>query len=579
MRHSLPAALLLALVALRGDEAPPPWIGFRGDGSGVFRDCTTVISWNEWRWDEGMVTKRGKQVPGKVIVGEERRNIVWKTGLTSWGNGHPLLVNGRIYLMQELDLNDPDSLWPRLICLDAASGGQLWSKDIDHLDLLPEAARDAVLATWREAIELSNARWRAARQLFECPAEDHAGLSAIYAQMQRYGFDPKLIPQGGGKLPDETIRNIGMIYRGSGKVMLERFSKILKPHNMWFPAWSQPDPHCPGRWMGSTFATPVSDGERIWIRTGQHALVCCDLDGHPLWKTLITRKRGYTAFAPSLVLCGDLLLVDTPASLDGDGIRLRAFAKATGEKVWEAAGSGNSYSLGLPTLLNLGGVHVVVTAGGDAYRVSDGKHLASQLCAQGDGDNALAQGDLLVTRNAQAGGHYLSKLPEGLRVLRLELEGESIAACEVWTLSRNHPLRPGRYIIQDGVVYAVTTKGITAFDLATGRELRHADGRILPRPRSWLLTIVGDHLLASDHVSGSVAVLRLPDLSLVGINQLGREVDWPGHQLTYGWNEWGVAGGPFPIIASGNRLFVRTWLHVYCIGDPSEPQRLSPHHR
>jgi hypothetical protein len=33
------------------------------------------------------------------------------------------------------------------------------------------------------------------------------------------------------------------------------------------------------------------------------------------------------------------------------------------------------------------------------------------------------------------------------------------------------------------------------------------------------------------------------------------------------------------LFASGNRLFIRSHTHLYCIGDPQQEMVLSPHHR
>ena len=68
---------------------------------------------------------------------------------------------------------------------------------------------------------------------------------------------------------------------------------------------------------------------------------------------------------------------------------------------------------------------------------------------------------------------------------------------------------------------------------------------------------------------GRCTVIRLGDtLDHVATNRLGAGPISGRH--------WWQGAQPF---ASGNRLFIRSYTDVYCVGDPSQEMRLSPEHR
>ena len=153
MRPIIPLALTLALAAGEADT-----LAFRNGTAGVWPSARPPTVWNEWVWKEETGTdERGKRRQVRTITGDDRKGIVWKTELPFWGNGQPLVISGRIYLLHEMEYWDEAQMGPRLVCLDAKDGKELWSKEVNHLDLVP-GDRAKVTQAW-----LEERRWVAAR--------------------------------------------------------------------------------------------------------------------------------------------------------------------------------------------------------------------------------------------------------------------------------------------------------------------------------------------------------------------------------------------------------------------------------
>jgi len=137
-------ALSLDLYAADGprqgaaDVVPPPQrsIGFRGDGSGVFADAKPPTEFDA--------------VTGK--------NLRWKVALPNHSNSSPIVVGDKVFVVCAAG-------WPegqdcaQLLCFDAATGKELWRRDVDEFAMRPaeeaKAARE-VRAEYHRRIRLLN---------------------------------------------------------------------------------------------------------------------------------------------------------------------------------------------------------------------------------------------------------------------------------------------------------------------------------------------------------------------------------------------------------------------------------------
>ena len=93
---------------------------------------------------------------------------------------------------------------------------------------------------------------------------------------------------------------------------------------------------------GYASATPVTDGESLFVFFGVSGVRAYDLDGKPLWHTTVgsnVNRFGWGSGA-SPILFGDLVIVN--ASIESES--LVALDKKTGKEVWKATGIHESWS-------------------------------------------------------------------------------------------------------------------------------------------------------------------------------------------------------------------------------------------
>jgi hypothetical protein len=319
--------------------------------------------------------------------------------------------------------------------------------------------------------------------------------------------------------------------------------------------------------MGVTFPTPVSDGKHLFIRTAQHLLGCYDLDGKPLWRVLFAQKPGYCSFAPSPILTAGRLIVYSPGGRDRDEVLCRAFDPASGKQIWATEGKCPDYALGNPVAMTLGDTEVVFLPGGFVLRVSDGRILAQGIGWMAGADHPVAVGDTLFLRNAQDGGGYGGKVPAGISAVRLALSGDTVTATTRWQTEKAGDAGFDRGLVAaGGLVFATAKKGIAVLDAGSGAVLNTAPAAI----GAWNLTIAGTCLISASDNSGTFSVLTADqELKPLGGGQLDREVKKPTDMWHYRNEngEWGVAPATLPIVPMGDRLLVRTWFNLYCLGN------------
>jgi outer membrane protein assembly factor BamB len=108
---------------------------------------------------------------------------------------------------------------------------------------------------------------------------------------------------------------------------------------------------------GYAAATPVTDGERLYVFFGKTGVIALDLEGNLLWQTSVGSQTHGWGSGTSPVLYQDLVIVN--ASVESG--KLVALNKATGEIVWQAEGMDSSWNT--PHLVSLpqGGVELVVS--------------------------------------------------------------------------------------------------------------------------------------------------------------------------------------------------------------------------
>ena len=91
---------------------------------------------------------------------------------------------------------------------------------------------------------------------------------------------------------------------------------------------------------GYAAATPVTDGERIYVFFGKTGVIALDLAGNVLWQRSVGTQTHNWGSGTSPVLFEDLVIVN--ASVESGS--LVAIEKSTGKIIWQAEGMERSWS-------------------------------------------------------------------------------------------------------------------------------------------------------------------------------------------------------------------------------------------
>ncbi len=111
---------------------------------------------------------------------------------------------------------------------------------------------------------------------------------------------------------------------------------------------------------GYAAATPVTDGENVYVFFGKSGVLAFDLNGKQLWRTAVgTRTHGWGC-GTSPVLYKDLVIVN--ASVESRS--LVALNKKSGEEVWRAGGMRSSWNTPLLVDIDGGKQELVVSVQG-----------------------------------------------------------------------------------------------------------------------------------------------------------------------------------------------------------------------
>jgi outer membrane protein assembly factor BamB len=596
---SVMLALLCVSMVSAADPAKQPFIGFRNDGTGVFpADCKPVTRWNEMDFKEvDGYSRKGRKT--KVLEPTEPNevNIAWKKDLPMHCNGGMTVVGGKVFLLADpggkgfAGKDCPDFMGVRIYCLDATTGKVLWTDDMHHADVFPGELGKKVAQALREQREFqckalgAHLKWYAAcRQRSkgepvsqEVMEEDYRKAAAEYR---------KYVPQVPATLAEQRADKE---WQAKGYVQI-MFSKIVKKYVpeaierqkfLREYGYKYNDFFGQGSFIEQAMQTPVSDGKHIYVNTSYGDAFCYDLDGNLVWKKWYGYSQDRLSTITSPMLVGDLMITAGQFTKEDKGqtkgAAWIAINKKNGEIVWKTPRrGGKSYTCATPTVhhLPVGGdesnkMAVLWCPTGQVLRVSDGKVLATELGSQGNSRPWAVQDDILVICNGSSdgGGGRPQTWKKGTVAFRLKApDRDKVTAEMLWIKTGREDL--SRLVARDGVLYGFRGRnGVEAVDIKTGKIL-HKTGISRLQPHH-LSAIAGDYLFGLDH-DGQCIVVDISDgLKQVSLNRLG-EREYRSYDF---FNE-----GAQPFF-SGNRIFIRSYTTVYCIGDPDQPTKLSAAHK
>lgn len=435
--------------------------GYRGDGTARWPDARPVTAWD---------LERGI-------------NIAWRTPLI-WSKAAPVVVGDRVFVGEE-----PQTL----VCCDLATGRVLWRRESDALEILdPHKRRE--LAADRTAIEdarrallaLGPSPWERRQRLLD------AGLAPELVTERLDAADAALY---------QAVHEHGKNLHHATGVPLPIVTKCKKPIRRFT-----------GPWSGYAFATPVSDGNRVWVSHATGSVACYDLDGERQWLQVVPRMMSAGSECSSPILIDDLLILQLAVKQEHrqwmrfDQVQLVALDATTGEERWRSDALDyrpNSTPTPLRLLDHVGRpVHCLITGSGTVVRVADGLVLQRRLPDHAGYSDPTRVGDQLVRCRWGARDAW-----------RLRLVAEDRIASELLWSWRDEEVGGGLLPVGDllvGLQGHQFSRGFLAVDGSTGRRLERRENRDLQNVGAlywysvWIPTTrAGDHLVVCDRGTAS----------------------------------------------------------------------------
>jgi outer membrane protein assembly factor BamB len=413
------------------------------------------------------------------------QNLVWSTPLPGKSNSLPVIVGDKLFTCAE-----PFTLY----CLNLADGKILWQKTNAYEDVLP------------------------ADQLAQLKA-DQTAADPLRQQLATANDDL-------AKAKDAAVKSPNDADLKAAQTAAQQKVDGLNQQLQALSRWALPPTH---DYNGYSSATPVSDGQNIWVTFGNGVAACYDLDGNRKWARFIEKPNHGWGVSSSPVLAGDRLLVNF--------LNCIALNPLTGDTLWTAK---TGMYWGTPAVTKIAGAPVAFTPNGQIVRLSDGQILQDRLFRFTWGASPMAIGDTVyffqIAPDAILAGQAF-RLPDQAGDT-LKLEGQ-------WK-GRNERYY-GSPVFNDGLLYAADNLDeLIVADAASGQIVYRQKLDLGGQVFGSVCCAGGFIYVTSD--SGNIAVVK-PGRTFepVSINSLGDTVR------------------SSPTFA-GSRMYVRGYKAMYCIG-------------
>ena len=310
----------------------------------------------------------------------------------------------------------------------------------------------------------------------------------------------------------------------------------------------------PGPWKKNDFrngpsggyasATPVTDGERVYVAFGSSVMAAVDMQGKILWRRDILPFTFDVALASSPVLYKDTVLLWCAMAKKEDS-RVSAFDKASGEIKWTAPLPDTDFAHSTPILIEVGGKPQLLGTGA-GMKTSDGAAKSVDPATgkvlwscKGSGDVAspvFANG--LVFFDSGRGGIGTVVDPTGSGdVTATHVK----ATINVGGQAFSSPVVVGQYL------YRLENEGLLkCWEMATGKKVY--EQKLNGLGKWWGSPVVdGQGRIYVATAGKSFVVQGGPEFKVLGTGDLGDQND------------------PSPAVSKG-RLFLVGLKNIYCVG-------------
>ena len=338
---------------------------------------------------------------------------------------------------------------------------------------------------------------------------------------------------GGGPKPTKFYEFVVLaLDRATGRIAWQKTARREVPHEGHHPT------------HGYASASPVTDGQHVWVSFGSRGLYCYDFDGNLKWEKDLgdMQSRGGFGEGASPALAGNLLIV--PWDHEGQSF-IVGLNKLTGAEVWRKDRDERS-SWSTPLIVEVGGKLQAILPASKRTRSYD-----------------AATGELIW----EAGGMTGNVIPmavtgHGLVYVMSGFQGNSIQAIKltsrgdvtdtdniVWSVRRSAPYVPSPVLSGDRLYMSKTNDAyLSCLNAKTG-EVFYQD-----QPLPGLRGIYASPLAANGYLyvvgrEGMVMVLKdAPMFEVVATNTLSDKID------------------ASPVML-GKELFLRGHEFLYCISE------------
>lgn len=336
------------------------------------------------------------------------------------------------------------------------------------------------------------------------------------------------IPNESGGSIDDLKRHVVCLNRADGKTLWTRDVKSVLPEQERIR-----EDH------GYASNTPVADAERLFVFFGKSGVLAFDHSGKQLWQADVGSKLNGWGSAASLVLSGDLVIVN--ASIESES--LVALNKKTGKEVWRAEGIKESWNTPLLVSLPAGKTELVVAIFGKilGFDPATGEQLWS--CATDIGwymvPSLVAENGVVYCIGGRSGGALAVKL--GGR-------GDVTNSHRIWTGRKGSNVSSP--IFHQGHLYWMNDNLGIAYcaDGKTGEIIY--EERVTGAGQTYASPVLADGKIYQVSRNGRAFVLAAkPSFELLATNTLG--------------DRRSIFNTP-PVV-SGSRIYLRSNQFLYCL--------------
>ncbi len=397
-------------------------------------------------------------------------NILWRIELPGGGYASPVVHGNRLFTMAHP---------AEVICLNADTGQVEWKQTVSYATVLGEAKAAEIAATYDKI----NADRKAAKEAYEA-----------------------------ARLTKPDAPETEALKKAMGDI-----EQIEKDYEEQYPKENRGG-------CGNAAATPVCDGNRLYVVMGTGLVAAFDLEGNRLWARHVETPPGGWGHSSSPVMADGKLIVHIR--------NLLALDPAHGEERWRLE---TLSRYGTAVVATIDGTDVIFTPAGAMARASDGKLLAEKLFGMSNNSPLIYEGMLY----AHEGGKVKAfKLPETI--------SGSVNIEKVWESDSTRDSRMASAVYHDGLLYAGGRGGIMdVTDAATGKVLyrkRLSLGELFSS-----VAVAGDLVFISGKDGKTLVLQPGREFEELAVNELERFSSTP--------------------LFVGNRIYLRTDKTMYCIGE------------